>query len=234
LRVHFNVNQACEEIRHLNDVLFAANDFLVAREFTPYEVIPPGEAARAVLIVDGLWATQLFRDRGALERMRERYERSLEDYRPVLQRLRGISLADNPCEVYREARILLQTLLEPTEPGGRQHYSFASKLFHWHAPEHLPIVDSRARRAINILQKGSGQKRGIVFSSTFDETYVEEYGRWIRFYSQLIRSLTPDDCQRLVTTDCESLPIQFRRTNSLLRVLDKVFYYRGGQANETA
>jgi len=230
LRSEFDVDRACAELGYLNgQAVFAASDFLVAREFVPYEPLPPGKAVCAMLILDGLWATQLFREPGGLERMLQLYGQHATSCGDALRRLHQFTLEDHPERVSEVAAELLGTLLVPAE-GGRQHYSFAAKFFHWHAPQHLPIVDSRARRAINMLQKACSQHRGVVLASTAEmwgETYVEEYGRWIAFYSSLIRALTKVDRERLLATDRESLPPDFSITNSLLRVLDKVFWHRG-------
>ena len=61
----------------------------------------------------------------------------------------------------------------------------------------------------------------------WQEDPVQNYGRWISFYSDLIGALAPAERKRLLAADQESPWPQFRRTNSLLRVLDKVFYWRG-------
>jgi len=77
-------NRACAELGYLNgQAVFAASDFLVAREFEPYEPLPPGKAVCAMLTLDGLWATQLFRERRGLERMLRSYEQHAASYGDV-------------------------------------------------------------------------------------------------------------------------------------------------------
>jgi len=231
LRNEFDVVRACGEIRELNgNALFAASDFIVAKQFTPYEVMPYGAAAGGIVIIDGLWATQLFRERGGPERMLRLYEENASLCREELGRLRKLRLTDQPDGVHQVAKGILGTLLDPEQPG-RKHYSFATKLFHWHAPEHLPIVDARARKAINMLQKACGKRQGVVLADTAEmggESYLDEYGRWVHFYSELLNELTPGDQEQLLAADRESLPRHFFVENPLLRVLDKVFYHRGG------
>jgi hypothetical protein len=189
-------------------------------------------------MIDGLWATQLFREPRAVGRLIRLYEEHRQALEAGLRRLRHLTLENDPVAVQDTAARMLGTLLDPAT--GHEHYSFAAKLFHWHAPEHLPIVDSLARRVINSLQRACGQSRGIVLSDTAAlerGECVHEYGRWIAFYSELIRGLAPDDREALLEADKESLPVQFARENTLLRILDKVFYRRGRErkaAGETA
>ena len=59
-------------------------------------------------------------------------------------------------------------------------------------------------------------------------TYLEEYERWINFYSDLIVGLRSHDRERLVQVDFDTQPPSYRIENSLLRILDKVFYHQGG------
>ena len=234
LRRRFDVPRACEELRALNRTsLFAAADYTVARQFDPYRVLPPDEVLSAFMLLDRTWATRLGLDHGAVEELASRYAASRNRYQACFRRLRRASIEERPDLVHETATLLLETLLDPAGGGPvKQHYSFASKVFHWHAREHLPIVDSRARHAINALQRECGVRQGRVLASTAEmpgETYAQEYHRWVAFYSQLLRMLGPADRQQLLAADRESLPSRFRIENTLVRVLDKVFYYRGGQ-----
>jgi hypothetical protein len=233
LRSQFSVGKACEELWEVNKILsFAAADFLTAREFKPYEALPKGEAARGVVIIDGLWATQVFRDPGALEKIVEVCERKRQVYQESLQELGGLSIEKDPdkIKIWEIAKGMLEPLLSTEVSTKKQFLSFASKFLHWHAPEHLPIVDSHARAAIRRLQNDSGE---LPDGSLSPETpasvsgKISDYAQWIRFYGKLIRELTQEDRESLKSTDREFLPPQFRREYSLLRVLDKVFWYRG-------
>jgi len=230
LRERFDVGEACTQIRSFNqDLMLAATDFLTAQHFKPYEVLSEEDAAAAILTIDGLWSTQLFREPRGRERMFRLYREKAGACARYLQQLGQISLQESPGDVYRIARPLLAVLLPPDE-AGRKNYSFATKFFHWHAPEHLPIVDSRTRRAINALQRECKQREGIVLSDTAEmggRSYIEEYRRWMDFYSALLKALKPEDRERLLAAERDSLPAQFRIQNSLLRILDKVFYFRG-------
>lgn len=237
LRREFNVARACRELGRFNRTLrLAAADFVVARQFPPYAPLRPGEARQALDLLDFLWNTRLAFDRGALKALSAAYERNRQAYVNRFAALRRLRPEESPPEVYAIGKEALATLLST---GGRvkKHYSFATKVFHWHAREHLPIVDSRARRAINALQRSCGLRRDIVLSSTGEmgrRTYVEEYGRWLAFYSQIMGALTRADRERLLAADRESLPPAFTLENSLLRVLDKVFWYRGGRPPQPA
>lgn len=59
-------------------------------------------------------------------------------------------------------------------------------------------------------------------------TYVQEYERWVRFYSDLISTLSPADRGEFLRADRDSQAPAYRVSNSLLRVLDKAFYIQGG------
>ncbi len=234
LRRCFDVSRACEELCSLNQAsLFAAADFMVARQFDSYRALPADEVTSAFMLLDRTWATRLGLDPGAVETLASRYVANRARYNECFRGLQKTSIEERPDLVHETAAVLLETLLDPAGGGTvKQHYSFASKVFHWHAREHLPIVDSRARQAINGLQRQCGVRRGQVLASTAEmqgETYIQEYHRWVAFYSRLLRALRPEDRQLLLEADRESLPSRFRMENTLLRVLDKVFYYRGGQ-----
>ena len=59
-------------------------------------------------------------------------------------------------------------------------------------------------------------------------TYEQEYHRWISFYSDLISGLDGAARDQLLKADSDSQKSPRPVTNSLLRVLDKVFYTQGG------
>ena len=234
-RQHFDVPRACEELRSLNRAsLFAAADFVVDRQFDAYQALPVDEVQSAFMLLDRTWATRLAFDQGALDVLTSAYVGNRDLYDQCFRDLREVSLEKHPERVYEIASKLLQTLLSPDgDHVVNQHYSFASKVFHWHAPQHLPIVDSRARMSINALQRQCSVRQGRVLASTAEMrggTYIQEYHRWVAFYSQLLRALSARDRQQLLAADRASLPSRFRLENTLLRVLDKVFYYRGGRA----
>lgn len=65
-----------------------------------------------------------------------------------------------------------------------------------------------------------------------DLTYICEYERWVHFYSDLLVSLADEDKEVLRQTDWDSQPQDYRRKNSLLRILDKVFYGQGGGSGQ--
>jgi len=121
-----------------------------------------------------------------------------------------------------------------TDAGGSGGpYSFATKFLHWTTRCHFPIMDSRARAAINRLQRSRGMEPRVP-QSTGDLPWQEEYPRWITFYSELIGSLAADERERLLHADRDSQPAPDPCENSLLRVLDKVFYTLGSAPGEPA
>jgi len=227
----FNVDRACKELERFNSSLsFVASDFLVANEFVEYEymVLPEPKAVRAIVMLDGLWAAGLSRQGGELERMIQLYKQkqNMEVCQDCLRRLQRLSLEKEADAVGEVAEEILDTLLNPGKPGQRRNYVFAMKLFHWHAPDHLPIIDSKAGKYINgLFRLGHDQS-----------VWEDDKNKWrsatrnlIRFYSEIVRALAPEK-EQLKTTDWDSLPEGFRRHNSLLRILDKIFWLRGGGA----
>ena len=170
------------------------------------------------------------------------YEQNRSDYGGCLDRLRPLSLEteEDRDAIFKIASDMLRTLLGAS---GRLNYSFATKLFHWHAPDHLPIVDSRAGKAIDDLRRKCGTDRERLkpdFSDANDASKIERrlsnYRLWIDFYSDLIRALKRrGDDRLLLDADRESLKSlapEFYMENTLLRVLDKVFWH-GGKGGAT-
>lgn len=122
--------------------------------------------------------------------------------------------------------------LRPCDPQiCGQHYSFATKFLHWATQQRLPIMDSRARRSVSRFQAAHNVHREERVRSSRPDDYIGDYERWILFYSDLIASLTEADREALLAADSSSLPAPGNpRPNSLLRVLDKVFYVWGAAA----
>jgi hypothetical protein len=228
----FDVNRACADVHEFNNnkklgYALAASDYLVAREFQPYAALTPDKALCAMLLLDSLWGTQVSRydragDIDTLQTLQRLYEKNLGLYQECLSQLRGVKLESDPDAVCRIASNLFRPLVNEGETH-KKHHSFVSKFLHWHAPEHLPIADSRALRSISSLQRKLGERQRVAPPTT-----ASLYHRWIKFYGSLIGALSRSDgASRLEQQDRESLPAEFARSNSLLRILDKVFYMRG-------
>ena len=92
-------------------------------------------------------------------------------------------------------------------------------------------MDSRAWASIVRLPKpnplAERAKKG-------EATYEGQYKRWIHFYSSLIARLPKEERERLIQEDLNSQPEPLRFNNTLLRVLDKVFYWYGGPETPSA
>ncbi|MBN2375083.1 MAG: hypothetical protein JXD22_01685 [Sedimentisphaerales bacterium] len=61
-------------------------------------------------------------------------------------------------------------------------------------------------------------------------SYLDEYERWIYFYSDLLNSMAEANYKELIAIDKQtqnSTSKIFTVENSLLRILDKVFYILG-------
>lgn len=198
---------------------------------TAAAALNPASMSEPVVLLNGVWATQMFRRPGLAERVIERLVGGSARLLEICRSLDADALETSPAdvvEVAREAMPIAMGHEGGATTGGP--YSFASKFLHWTTRRHFPIVDSRARGAISVLQRRHGL-RPLIPKATGDLPWPEDYPRWIAFYSDLIRSLAPGARKRLLDVDRDSQPEQDRQENSLLRVLDKVFYAGAEQAS---
>jgi len=223
-----DVTRACADIRKFNaDSTYRASDWMVGQAFAAYEALPEGQAVCAMMLVDSLWNTSLLRfNPEDFDALFEVYEQHRALYAQTLVRIYPLTLEREPDRVWEHAATMLRPLLE-SDRTEKRHYSFATKLLHWHAPEHLPIMDSFARKGIHSMQKECGQTECLIRSDVPVGSEVEEYRDWVRFYGWLLSRLTHEERKRLKEEDADSLPKPLHRDNTLLRILDKVFYIRG-------
>ena len=225
-----DLTTAADAIRSVNaDVTFLAAERLMHQHFQSVgHALDPNRVAERLVLLDGLWSTQLFRERGAASRIVRNLEANANR---MIDRVCGLpanALQENPEQVVQAARELLPIILDAPGDHGKhkQFYSFASKFLHWTSRKHFPIMDSLARVAISRLQRLHGFQNRIA-SEMGDLDKLDDYQRWIEFYSGLIRSLTSEQREHLLTIDRESQRPSYRCQNTLLRVLDKVFYMLG-------
>lgn len=212
-----------------------AADRLLHRHFRGIgESLERDSIAEKVVLLDGLWGTRLFMERGAADRIVANLEKEAGRLAELLCSLAVDDLERRPGEVVRVAQAALPVILVQVRgqrEAYRQNYSFATKFWHWVTKHHFPIVDSRARQQVNALQVEMGVLPRVRSSTAAmgGLTYVEEYARWVSFFSDLVAGLSGVDRDRLLRADHDSQP---RRPspprNSLLRVLDKAFYTEGG------
>ncbi len=183
--------------------------------------------AEQVILLDRLWATQMFWKSGQVKRVIQSIEAGEGRILAVCGALRDHSLETSPAEVTAAAKRLLPIAMGHfgTDESERRYspYSFATKYLHWTTRRHFPIMDSRARLAIFQLIQGKDDWPRIERESPGPE----DYPLWIDFYSQLIRSLTAEDRENLLAIDYDTQPRDQRCESTLLRVLDKVFYWWG-------
>ncbi|KAA0217202.1 MAG: hypothetical protein EDM82_00060 [Cyanobacteria bacterium CYA] len=208
---------------------FRAADRLLHQHFSSAEAaLDATSIAERVVLLDGVWATQMFRRPGQVSRVIEKLTERAGVVRAALRSLGPESLEARPTDIIEAARICLPITMGAVDasPAGGP-YSFASKFLHWSTRCHFPIMDSRARSAINRMQRTCGI-RPRVPSASGDLHWTQDYPRWVFFYSELIGNLSPRQRERLLTADLETQPEPVPCANSLLRVLDKVFYTLGG------
>ena len=233
IRYQLDMTAAIAAIKALNNsVAGVAADRLLNFHFPSVEqALAPETVAERVVLLDSLWGTRLFVESGAADLIATNLAKNSARLIATLHNLGPDDLERKPDKVYRAAKEALPTILDHT-PGAkyRQNYSFAAKFFHWCTRRHFPIVDRNARKVINRWQNAL-RVRPVVRSDTAAMsglTYIQEYQRWIDFYGDLIAGLSTAARKRLIRVDFDSQPKHYRVKNSLLRILDKVFYYQGG------
>jgi hypothetical protein len=152
--------QAAEAIRQFNrDPANLAADWLVSQCFPPLEKSrDPETIAERVVIIDGLWQTQLYRKPD----VRTAIIRSLSgNWAKIWGALRTLQAeGDLLCSrnaVLDAARGLLGYVVRP-EGAKKESYEFvfATKFFHWCTREHFPIIDLNARRGLRRIQVSCG------------------------------------------------------------------------------
>lgn len=234
-RYALDIDRAIESTRRFNSsVTMAASEHLLAQHFGSVQAtLNPATVAERVVLLDGLWATQLFRESGASDRIVRSLEAKAPQLIELLQPLRWDDLEANVQRVIEAADAAMPAILNHSPDSTERHrqfYSFASKFLHWTTRHHFPIVDSRARERINEIQRAHnvrGRVRSDVAAMNGLE-YGQEYRRWIHFYSDLIGGLVDQERETLLRADFDSQIPSYRIKNSLLRVLDKVLYAQGG------
>jgi len=230
IRYQIDLDRASRAITSFNaSPCMQAAEHLIARSFcTPERALSPHSVHANVALLDSLWRTQLFREPGSDDRIAINLASRSDALLMSLAVLLPDDLLENPDRVYDIARVVLPAILNCAGESGqvyRQNYSFATKIFHWCTRHHFPIVDSRVRRSINTIQRQHLAPNHVYRDTTaMTLSYIDEYERWIIFYSDCIRSLGMMERERLVQVDCDSQLPHYRVRNSLLRVLDKVFY----------
>jgi hypothetical protein len=219
----YNASPCAQAGEHLLDVAFG--DFRKA--------LAPDSVHKQVVLLDSLWGTRLYIERGASDRIASNLATQSGKVIRALESLAKDDLLKRPEHVIQMAQQVLPVVLNQAGDNGqkyRENYSFASKFFHWCTRRHFPIVDGNARRTINRWQQQLGAQPRVRSSTAAMQglTYVEEYRRWVMFYSDLLYSLGTEDSEQLRRADRDSQVRQYRVENSLLRILDKVFYVQGG------
>jgi len=183
--------------------------------------------AEQVILLDRLWATQMFWKSGQVKRVIQSIEIGEGRIIAVCGSLRADALETAPAEVTAAALRLLPIAMGHAAADGSERpyspYSFATKYLYWTTRRHFPIMDSRARLAIFQMIQGKGDWPRIEKESPGPE----DYPLWIAFYSRLIGSLSAEEREDLLAIDYDTQPRDQRCENTLLRVLDKVFYWWG-------
>ena len=216
----------CNESR-----VFLGAESLVHQHFSrPEEVLDSPTIHERVVLLDAVWATQLFRDPGAHDRITGSLITHADQIHDAIGSLHQHALEQEPDRVVQASRVILQILLRTSEGKvGKAHYSFATKFMHWITRNHFPIVDSKARAAVNSLQRAR-QEPNRIMAHWVDPR--DDYERWVQFYSRLLGAMSSEERARFHETDQQSQKFGPIRQNSLLRIWDKVFYQLGSDPEE--
>lgn len=233
-----SIEDAVTAIKQINSSrTMLASDALIAEHFNGIKgSLATVTIAERVVLLDGLWGTRLFMESGASDRIVGSLMANSGLIQDELRQLKVDTLEQHPGVVYAIAEKVFPFILIQSEEGEkfRQNYSFATKFFHWVTRSHFPIADSRARKKINQIQRTQGVRPRVRSSTAAMNglTYIREYERWVHFYSDLLVSLGDKGKEVLKQADWDSQPQDYRKKNSLLRILDKVFYGQGGGSGQ--
>lgn len=211
----------------------AAADRLMHRAFLDHGPSRPSVAERVVLL-DKLWSTQMFYQADHAVRVIKSLEKHESKIVNAVSTVDASALEHDPNSIVDLAKWAMPLVLALTRRPPREGqppyvpYAFASRYLHWTAPHVFPIADvGRARLVINELQREHGMRPRVrVLPGAWDT----DYPSWIHFYSRLIGHLTPTQRQKLLDADASSRPDGSNQPNTLLRVLDKAFYWQEQRA----
>jgi hypothetical protein len=186
--------------------------------------------AERVILLDKMWATQMYRRRGHIDKVIRNLRRGEEKIIEACCVLPFDAIEMKPEQIGKIAKWAMPVALghvevvdEPQRPYAP--YSFATKYLHWITRgQFFPIVDSYARKYVYRLQHECDMTPRV---SAGQCKWPDDYPRWITFYSELLRSVSPGDRERLQRADYDSQPPGHRYPNTLLRILDKAFYWLG-------
>lgn len=232
-RYSIDLLEAIESIRFLNrSITFVARDYLLNRYFGDLDWFDCKESVFLnVVLIDGLYATNLRNDPGAAEIIAKSLANNAKNIGKILSKLAVDDLRSNPKNISEAAKKLFPSILQPKGNNIKEHFVFATKFFHWCARNQFPIYDSRSsKRADGIQENSSSVPEGMSVGDKEleEEEWLDFYEVWIWFYDDLLRSLTKAQSEKLLKADFDSQNNIYRIENSLLRVLDKVLYHQGG------
>jgi hypothetical protein len=210
-----------------------ACDYLVRQNFPDnFAQINPNGLATQVILIDGLWQTRLFQDAGATESIILALRDNWPEICNCIAQLNENSITENPEVVSDVAEYVFGVILNIGQ-GHVRHYSFTTKFFHWCTCTHFPIYDANALNGITrfLQDNQAGDVYGIV--QMVPNNWTQVYSAWVHFYSDLLDYLDAHDYVQILVeadnnTQANTNPALLV-DNSLLRILDKVFYMNRGE-----
>ena len=229
--VGFDTEWAMEQLDCFNsNLLWTGSDHLVWQMFRNPQ---RRWASSLVDTVDGLMRTRVPRNHRHnlgcfVDNAWERIFGKLNQH-PDLDNL------NNPVGIFEAVQPLLGDFLAVNDV---KHYSFATKFLHWASHGRLPIVDSLARKSLFRLQKEFRQDGDWISESRIRKNartdLREDYKNWLFLYSNMVEGLQEYKEQLLErdrTVQEDAIGGQNEcfiiAHNSLVRVLDKVFWIDG-------
>jgi len=218
--------KAKEAIKEFNsEYETMVSDYLVYQHFLKIKhAFDPEIVGAGAILLDKLWNTNI-QYSGDMKKICRALGEKCSFIEGELKKLNENDLKDHPENIMDVVRKVFPVILNGKK---KRHYSFTTKFFHWCSPQHFPMVDLKARKAIRRFQKKSSVPKNLTVKSSPDySNYLDDYEDWVYFYSNLLRGISEDDEELLKQADRKSKYPGLVVQHSLLRILDKVFWIWG-------
>jgi len=226
--------KAKEAIKEFNsEYETMVSDYLVYQHFLKIKhTFDPEIVGAGAILLDKLWNTNI-QYSGDMKKICRALGEKCSFIEGELKKLNENDLKDHPEKIMDVASKVFPVILNGKK---KRHYSFTTKFFHWCSPQHFPMVDLKARKAIRSFQKEQliAKQNLIRNQESFDDCddCLDDYEDWVYFYSNLLRGISEDDEELLKQADRKSKYPGLVVQHSLLRILDKVFWIWGYNQDE--
>ena len=113
VKYRFNIKEAVKNIKRYNErETTVASDYLLKYHFNDLDAYTNlNNISSLIILIDGLWNTQLFRENGASEAIRNSFKKNWQLIRKSLNSLDQNDLQNNPDKVIKVAKELFPIFL---------------------------------------------------------------------------------------------------------------------------